>query len=56
MFEDWRVVLVLITSIAAFLGVLVRQAVQRADEQRKVAATIGAYLLNWESNATKLDL
>ena len=54
--EDWRVYLILLTSLTAFVGVLKSRALNRADDQRRVAARLRGYLLYWLQRTIELKV
>jgi hypothetical protein len=54
--EDWRVYLVIATSITALLAVLMKRALDRADEQNRAASRLRAYLLHWQRRALALNI
>jgi Thioredoxin like C-terminal domain len=45
-----------LTSLTAFVGVLTSRALNRADDQRRVAARLRAYLLYWQQRTIELKV
>jgi len=45
--DNWRIYLIIAAGLSAFLGILLKHALNKADEQRRAAIILRAYLLYW---------
>jgi hypothetical protein len=53
---EWKTSLVFVTSLTALFAVLLKRALDRVDEQRRVASRLRAYLMHWQKRAIALNV